>query len=119
MLAHHGAYGKSVKALDYNGLFQINDHVRDCLKAKHSQTIPRTHGDHDDALPQHVLGEPPLVSLFDADEMRSTIKSFATGPGGGGSGLTLGHLLKLTSCEKACDDGGLLHALAALATKWA
>ena len=57
------------------------------------------------------------VAAFDADDIRVAINSFATGSAGGGSGLAPGHLLELTACEEAYDDGGHLHALAALATK--
>ena len=119
ILAQHGAYGKAVRALDSNGILPLNAQVCASLLAKHPREDPETDGDHDGPLPNYIPGEIPTVPAFDADDIRVGIKSFAAGSAGGGSSLTPGHLLELTACEEAYDDGGLLHALAALATEWA
>ena len=118
-LTQHGAYGKAVRALDSNGILPLNAHVRASLEDKHPREAPETDDDHDGPLPSHIPGETPTVAAFAADDIRVAIKSFATGSAGGGSGLTPGHLLELTACGEVYDDGGLLQALAELATKWA
>ena len=61
----------------------------------------------------------PSIAGFDADHIRVAIKYLATGSTGGFSGITPRQLLELTACEEAYDDGGLQHALAGLAAKWA
>ena len=96
-----------------------NAQKRAILELNHLRKASETYADNDWPLPNHIPREMPSIAGFDADHIRVAIKYLATGSTGGFSGITPRQLLELTACEEAYDDGGLQHALAGLAAKWA
>ena len=59
------------------------------------------------------------IAPFITDEMLACIRRFSCSSAGEGSAFTITHLRELLSTSKAHENGGLLHALCALCTRWA
>ena len=114
LLTREGAYGKAARALSSSGIHTMCEAVKSNLLSKHPISAPDTDGDfRTEQFP--VLDCPPIETT----EVLEAIKRMPRGSAAGSSGLSPTHLRELISTTDAQEHGGLLHAIAALCTRWA
>ena len=111
--AQEGAYQKAAQAFGSHGVHHVTPEVKAQLADKHPQTPPEY--EHDTAI---SAADRASVEPVTMDEVLAAIKRFPRASAGGGSGLTITHIRELAEINEAHEEGGLLHALASLFTKW-
>ena len=119
-LAKEGALSKASQTLFSNGIHSTTQEVADKLLEKHPQTTPHTDGQHDMSTQEEFELRPILpLQPVETDEVTDAIRRVPRGSAAGASGLSTTHVRELIQVPGAHDEGGLIHALAALLTELA
>lgn len=110
-----GALGKAVTTLSSEGVHCVTDAVTEMLFSKNPQSVPSSDVEN---IVAHDEKPELRIDPFSDHEIISTVRSFARGTAGGGSGLTINHLREMLDMPTSESASGLASGLSKVATRF-